>query len=208
MSIKKLLVSIIIASVFPVMGQTTSLERLHLSKHHELLSNAKTSSIDKSVIEEYFRHELESREGDKENPTEEELMMTDLIKEAASHLGKRYRSGGKGPNSFDCSGFVGYVYKQFGYQIGGSSRDQYQQGKSVEKEDLRPGDLVFFTGRNSQSGRVGHVGIVVEADNKTGQFKFIHASTSGGIKYDSNTGYYGRRYLGARRLTDNQELLK
>ena len=71
----------------------------------------------------------------------------------------------------------------------------------MDIKNLRKGDLVFFTGRNRKKG-VGHVGIVTEADNEKGTFKFIHASTSQGIKIDSNTGYYEGRYLGARRIIE------
>ena len=60
-------------------------------------------------------------------------------------------------------------------------------------------DLLSEAGRNRNRG-VGHVGIVVSADNDKGTFKFIHASTSQGIKVDSSDGYYTHRYLGARRL--------
>ena len=69
----------------------------------------------------------------------------------------------------------------------------------VENKDLRPGDLVFFKGRNRKGG-IGHVGIVVTADNEKGTFRFIHASTSQGIRIDVNDGYYAARYVGARRI--------
>ena len=183
---------------FSLFAETKNSKQIHESQHKQLLATSRTSAIDKSVIEEYFRQELEG--GGANKLSENEQLVIDLLDEAKSHLGKGYRSGGKGPNVFDCSGFAGYVYRQFGFDMGASSRDQFTQGITVEKDDLKPGDLVFFTGRNSNSGRIGHVGIVVEANNDKGMFTFIHASTSGGIKYDSNIGYYGKRYVGAKRI--------
>ena len=105
----------------------------------------------------------------------------------------------KGPNEFDCSGFTSYVYKQFGYTISPASRIQYTDGVKVDRKTLRKGDLVFFTSRSS--GRnVGHVGMVVSADNETGSFKFIHASIRGVKISSSDEAYYAKRYVGARRI--------
>lgn len=199
MSVKTLIISLTLLIATPSFAQTQSLRDRHEKRHQELLANSK-SQIDKTVIQEYFRLELEGREGSSDKLIEAEEMIIDLLNEARSHMGKRYRSGGKGPNSFDCSGFAGYVFKQFGYELGASSRDQFTQGETIEKNMLKPGDLVFFTGRNSNTGRIGHVGIVVSADNEKGTFSFIHASTSGGIKIDNNSGYYGKRFVGAKRI--------
>lgn len=107
----------------------------------------------------------------------------------------------KGPHAFDCSGFTSYVYKQFGYKISPASRIQYTDGVKVDRKDLRKGDLVFFTSRSSGKN-VGHVGIVVSADNETGAFKFIHASIRG-IKVSACEGYYANRYVGARRIIND-----
>mgnify|MGYP002864039259 CR=1 FL=1 len=83
-------------------------------------------------------------------------------------------------------------------KIGRTPGGQYQLGRAVRREDLRAGDLVFFRPRSGS--RVGHVGIVTEADG-TGNFKFIHASIKG-VKITSfeGTNYYTARYIGARRL--------
>lgn len=176
---------------------------IHQQIHTELLANVK-SGIDKSVVEDYFKLDINKEpEIDPVFGTlseESKEMIADLLSEANSHKGKRYRSGAKGPSNFDCSGFTSYVYNQFGYKLNASSRGQYSDGTSVEKGDLRPGDLVFFTGRNS-NGPIGHVGIVVKADNENNSFTFIHAAVSGGIQIDrSSAPYYSKRYIGARRI--------
>lgn len=176
----------------------------HQAAHRQMLANAKMG-MDKEVIKDFIKFDVDRREKEsldvKSLSAESSMMVKDLLVEARKHLGKRYRSGAKGPSAFDCSGFAGYVYRQFGYELGASSRDQYLKGEAVKRNELREGDLVFFTGRNSRSGIVGHVGIVVSADNEKGTFKFIHASTSGGVRIDSNNEpYYSRRYIGAKRM--------
>lgn len=131
----------------------------------------------------------------------DEILVANLVEEAKSHLGARYRSGSKGPHSFDCSGFTSYVYKQLGTgNIGASSRDQYARNVPVKRDNLQPGDLVFFT--SPHSGRnVGHVGIVLSVNPLDKTFEFIHASSKEGVKISKSTdGFYSRRYVGARRV--------
>ena len=122
-----------------------------------------------------------------------------MLEEAFSHLGARYRRGQSGPNAFDCSGFTSYVFKNLGIDLNRSSRSQYTQGDPVDKDELRTGDLVFFTGSNSR-GPIGHVGIVVDVDHVDGSFNFIHASIKGVKVSNSKERYYSRRYVGARRV--------
>lgn len=123
-----------------------------------------------------------------------------MLDEAFSHLGARYRSGQSGPDAFDCSGFTSYVFKNLGIDLNRSSRAQYTQGDPVKKGELRAGDLVFFTG-SSRRGPIGHVGIVVDIDPISGSFNFIHASTNKGVTVsNSKERYYSRRYVGARRV--------
>ena len=136
-----------------------------------------------------------------ETTTYDDMKIQELMTEAKSHIGARYVYGSKGPRTFDCSGFTGYVYKQQrGIYIGASSREQYAINQPITRQQLQPGDLVFFT--SPRSGRnVGHVGIVVDVDPITDTFHFIHASTKEGVKISKSTdGYYSRRYIGARRV--------
>lgn len=121
---------------------------------------------------------------------------------AATFLGTRYRLGATGPKQFDCSGFVGYVFRNFGFNLSRDSRSQYLQGERVEKDDLKPGDLLFFSSRSSGKGRVGHVAMVVDV-NEDGSCRFIHASSSKkGVVYQNfpDNGYYSRHYIGAKRI--------
>ena len=123
-----------------------------------------------------------------------------ILSQAMSLLGTKYRAGGADPRGFDCSGFTSYVYGQNGISIGRSSRDQYAQNTPINRNQIRPGDLVFFSGTRIGSG-VGHVGIVTEVDKSADTFFFIHSSTNGGVVVTSSANaYYAQRYLGARRV--------
>lgn len=107
-------------------------------------------------------------------------------------LGIDYKYGGTTTKGFDCSGFVGYVFDKFKIDLPRTSSSMYAEGNKVKREDLRPGDLVFF---NTSGKGVSHVGIYV------GNNKFAHASTSKGTRIDSlGMDYYNDRYIGAKRI--------
>lgn len=90
---------------------------------------------------------------------------------ANNFLGTPYVWGANGPTSFDCSGFVKYVYSNFGVDLERGTYDQVNQGVSVAREDLQPGDLVFF----GSSSDPHHVGIYV------GDNSYIHAPRTGDV---------------------------
>ena len=114
---------------------------------------------------------------------------------AQNFLGCPYVWGGNGPTSFDCSGFTKYVYAQFGYTLNRTATDQLANGVSVTKDQLQPGDLVFFNSGYT-SKPVSHVGIYI------GGGKFIHASTNAYVFQidDLSSGYYSRVYVYGRRI--------
>lgn len=169
----------------------------HNKAHKEQLANVK-NRMDKDVIKNMVKGDVERRENFSGLSAESSKMIGDILVEAQKHIGKKYVHGTHGPNTFDCSGFTSYVYKQFGFNISPGSRMQYTQGTPVARNDLRKGDLVFFTSRSSGKN-VGHVGIVWEADNEKGTFKFIHASIRG-VRISNFEGYYVPRYVGAKRI--------
>lgn len=121
-----------------------------------------------------------------------------LISFALELKGKPYRWGGKGPKGFDCSGFIFYIFEQFGYEMERSSRAQSRQGLEVALENVKKGDLLFFTGTNPEHKRVGHVGLVISEPGQ--EVAFVHSSSNGGIKVSDLKGYYESRILFARRL--------
>lgn len=125
-----------------------------------------------------------------------------MVSYAERFLGTRYVLGASGPSAFDCSGFTSYVYKNFGISLNRSSRSQYLQGERVAVNNLRPGDLLFFSSRSAGRGNVGHVAMVVSVDPASQTCRFIHASVKKGVTYQTfpDNGYYSRNFIGARRI--------
>lgn len=121
-----------------------------------------------------------------------------LVNFAQQLEGKPYHWGGTTLKGFDCSGFVRYVYQQFGHALNRTSSSQSSEGKQVRLDEIRKGDLLFFTGTNANVRRVGHVGIVVSAEKD--EIRFVHSSSNGGVKVSELEGYYENRFLSARRL--------
>lgn len=134
-----------------------------------------------------------------------------LTKFASQFIGRRYVWGSTGPKTFDCSGFISYIFRNAGVTLNRTSRMQYAQGEPVKTSELRPGDLMFFSSPRSGKGRVGHVAMVVEVDDSGESLTFIHAASSKGVSYQRfpDGGYYSRNYIGAKRViqpenTENQ----
>ncbi|KAB3531460.1 C40 family peptidase [Alkaliphilus serpentinus] len=122
-----------------------------------------------------------------------------ILELAKKEIGKPYKWASAGPNAFDCSGFVYYVFSQLEIKLPRSSSEQATIGTAIEKKDLKMGDLVFFDTSRNRNGGVSHVGIYI------GDGSFIHAESGSNGKVEiatMNSGYYYNRYLKARRITD------
>lgn len=124
----------------------------------------------------------------------------DMISFAKTFLGTPYRYSGSSPSGFDCSGFINYVMGGFGFSLPRSSYAIAELGKTVKLSEVQPGDLLFFKGRNVNSTTVGHVAMVVEANEH--EIKMIHSSTSRGVIIENfkNSKYYIPRFLKAKRM--------
>jgi cell wall-associated NlpC family hydrolase len=117
------------------------------------------------------------------------------IDQALDLIGIRYKRGGSNPQTgFDCSGFVGHVFKEgLGLYLPRSSREISKAGEVVDKTELQPGDLVFF---NTMRRTFSHVGIYL------GDNLFVHAPRAGAkVRIeDMRERYWAKRYNGARRV--------
>ncbi|HBM4071468.1 TPA: C40 family peptidase, partial [Listeria innocua] len=111
----------------------------------------------------------------------------ELYAEAKKHLGKPYKWGTRGPNTFDCSGYTQYVYKAVtGVTIPNTSTAQYKDADKVKNGDQKPGDLVYFTGQN-------HVGIYI------GNGQMINAQDNGVTIDNLSATYWKQRFVGYAR---------
>lgn len=148
----------------------------------------------KSITEQLMNAPINNRSTDR--------LVANLLNFAFTFKGTPYRYGCSSPKGFDCSGFTSYVFRQFGITLSRSSRAQATMGRSVSRDELRPGDLVFFNGRRSGGSRVGHVGIVTKVE-PSGTFHFIHSACSRGVSESKSTeAYYRARYVSARRVIE------
>ncbi len=120
---------------------------------------------------------------------------SDLVMNAMGFLGVPYRRGGTSSDTgFDCSGFVRAMYQQtVGLILPRSADQQAAATQTIERSDLRPGDLVFF---NTMRRTFSHVGIYI------GDNKFIHSPKPGSAVRveDMRQGYWQTRFNGARRV--------
>jgi len=115
-----------------------------------------------------------------------------VIQTASRYLGVPYVFGGTTPDGFDCSGFTRYVYGQSGIFLPRTADAQYGVGHPVSINRLQAGDLVFFS---TYEEGISHSGIYL------GNGQFISATSSQGVAVASlNSGYWGARYMGARRV--------
>ncbi|MEQ1799162.1 MAG: C40 family peptidase [Lacibacter sp.] len=136
-----------------------------------------------------------------DNPFNEEL-----IAYAKTLIGTPYKYASINPaDGFDCSGFITYVFNHFGVQVPRSSVDFTDYGLAVDRMDTESGDLILFTGTDSLSTEVGHMGIVTE--NRNGEILFIH-STSGkanGVTITPLNSYYLKRFVKIIRIPLNTD---
>lgn len=128
---------------------------------------------------------------DQQNNQDNKSIGEKIANFAKGLVGKPYVFGSTGPNSFDCSGLIVYVFNKYGISLPRTSQTQAHVGKRVKKSELQIGDLVF----SNTYGSLSHVGIYI------GNGKFVHAANAGtGVTIsDVNDSYYGPRFAWATR---------
>ena len=115
-----------------------------------------------------------------------------VIATAKKYIGTPYKFGGTTPKAFDCSGYLQYVFKENGMTLPRTADEQFKLGKSAKTAELEEGDLVFF---ETYEKGASHCGIYL------GGGKFIHASTSKGVRIDELSGdYWNTHYYGGKHI--------
>lgn len=135
---------------------------------------------------------LQSHNRVAERKAESTKVRTKVVKFAKAQIGDPYRAGHSGPNAFDCSGLVRYVFKKItGKELPHFSKAQYRHAKKIGKKNAKPGDLVFFFENGAH-----HVGIYI------GNGKMVDAPNAGGkVRVSPITGsWWGRSFTGMGRL--------
>jgi cell wall-associated NlpC family hydrolase len=130
-------------------------------------------------------------------PTRLSEKASDVVLYALGLIDTGYRFGGKNPEAgLDCSGMVAYIFDRAGgLRVSGSAADIARLGKAIEREALRPGDLVFF---NTTGQHFSHVGIYI------GDERFVHApKVNGKVRIDRlSDRYFAQRFEAARSYFD------
>jgi cell wall-associated NlpC family hydrolase len=124
----------------------------------------------------------------------------EVVVQAVAQLGTPYRWGGESAeNGFDCSGLAQHAFQAAGLALPRTARLQYRHTRRVDRDRIRPGDLVFF---RLDGGQVDHVGIYI------GGNRFIHAPSRGKTVSFArlDNAYWSRHFAGGGRLAESGEL--
>lgn len=158
----------------------------------------KKMNIFVSIIAFVFTFQVFAQSTDSKTGTLPNSNADEIINFAKTFLGVPYVYGGGSPAGFDCSGFIQYVFKEFGFSLARTAGAQALFGMDVTLDELQPGDLLYFKGRNINSTSIGHVGMVTAVAN--GKVEFIHAAGKS-VKMEvlNKNSYYVPRFIKARR---------
>lgn len=157
-------------------------------KEEKPVQDEKTIKDERPVTEESAAAKVEDGES---------TSLTDrLLASARELIGVPYRFGGNTLKGIDCSAYVKKVFAMFNVELPRSAREQFHVGNKIKKNDLMPGDVVFF---RTYARYPSHVGIFIGDD------KFIHASSKDKkVSISSLTEpYYSKRFIGAKRIGSN-----
>ena len=148
------------------------------------------------IYQEELATEKELADFNGKKPYELPVLADSILERGMSLIGTRYRFGGTSEAGFDCSGFIGYLFREeAGMNLPRSTREMINvKAPLVARNNLKPGDLLFFS--TAGRGRVSHAGIYL------GDNQFIHSSSrrSGGVRVDSlGDSYWSKTFIEAKR---------
>ena len=173
---------------FPITGKTDG--------WYQILCNGRTGYVSAEFVTVEDKDSVSKPDGGNGDNSSTNPLAQQIVDFALQYVGYPYVYGTAGPDTFDCSGFTMYIYKQFGYSLPHSATSQWLSGmgtKIYSISELQPGDLVFFSTNGSYPT---HVGLYI------GEGNIVHASTpQDGVKISSlDTSYYVENYFAARRI--------
>jgi cell wall-associated NlpC family hydrolase len=160
---------------------------VHHKKHHDVMARVQVeyTPADKAMADSI---------GTAASPDQ-------LLTYAQKLIGTPYQFATSNPGyGFDCSGFVGFVFKSFNFDVPRSSCEYINIGEKLALNEAKPGDIILFTGTQTRSRKIGHIGIVMSNDDDG--VKFIHA-TSGkehGVTISAMDERYQHRFVRIVRL--------
>ena len=126
-------------------------------------------------------------------------LVQQLIHAASDEIGTPYRSGGTSSGGFDCSGLMYSTFLKFDIELPRSSAEMARLGKKLNRDEVKKGDLIFFTTRGKRY--INHVGMVVEVTPD--EIKFVHSSTQQGVVISSTAEpYYTRTFAQVNRVLE------
>lgn len=163
------------------------------------VATATTKSKKDSVIKKPVLIDFESAESKTDNTSD----VDGLLWFAKQQLGTPYKYASADPKNggLDCSGFLYYVFQHFKISVPRSSKDYMNFGKTIDKQKAQKGDVIVFTGTDSNTKVGGHVGLILE--NNGGNITFIHGSSgkANGVTISKlSEGYYTQRFLKVVRV--------
>jgi cell wall-associated NlpC family hydrolase len=159
-------------------------------------SQAQAKAASAAFQQEELATEEELNEFSSSKPYQLPVLADSILERGKSLIGTRYRFGGTTESGFDCSGFIGYLFREeAGMTLPRSTREMINvKAPLVARNKLKPGDLLFFSTHGR--GRVSHAGIYLGDD------QFIHSSSSrsGGVRIDSlDDTYWSKTFIEAKR---------
>lgn len=160
----------------------------------EVSPNREKSDL-KISVEREVNHEqpssIELSRSERSMEPKDENIRQNLIQSALTWLGVPYQWGGNDRNGIDCSGLVQTIYQQYGLSLPRTSFEQFRQGVGISRENLKPGDLVFFS---TNGAGASHVGIYL------GQREFLSATRRRVEVHFLEEDYWDKSYRGSRRI--------
>lgn len=161
------------------------------------VQNSVTAQSSSVALQEEMATDKELADFAGSKPYQLPVLADSILERGMSLIGTRYRFGGSSEAGFDCSGFIGYLFREeAGMNLPRSTRDMINvKAPLVARNELEPGDLLFFA-TNGRRGRVSHAGIYL------GDNQFIHSSSrrSGGVRIDNlGDSYWSKTFIEAKR---------